>query len=251
MKATQWGGSVHRFARVGSTMTEARLLASSGAPHGTVVVAAEQAAGRGRSGRIWASPPGNLHMTAVLRPEGAARHAPEFAFAVAVAVAEAVDRLAGPGTALKWPNDVLRGGAKLAGILLERLEDGAVLAGIGLNVRHAPPGMAYPVTSLHALGCPAELEEVLAALCGALAAEVAGLQLHGFAQVLERWAARGPAPGAGLTVTMGERTLFGRFAGLRADGALLLDTLSGRQAIVAGDVQPCAKLPVGARTKPC
>ncbi len=75
-------------------------------------------------------------------------------------------RLAGPGTALKWPNDVLRGGAKLAGILLERLGDGAVLAGIGINVAHHPDDMPYPVTSLRALGCAADADAVLDAVAG-------------------------------------------------------------------------------------
>lgn len=190
-------------------------------------------------------------MTVVLRPGGPAQHAPQMGFLVSVAVAVAVDRLAGPGTALKWPNDVMRGGAKLAGILLERLEDGAVLAGIGLNVRHAPPGMPYPVTSLHALGCTAEVDAVLAAVLGALQAEWAEWCRHGFAPVLDRWAQRGPAAGTQLTVRTGERTLSGRFAGLRADGALLLDTVSGTTAVVAGDVQPCAPPPVVAKTKPC
>ncbi len=250
-KATQWEGVVHRRGAVDSTMEEARLLSYAGASHGTVVVATEQGAGRGRSGRAWASPPGNLYMTVVLRPGGPAQQAPQLGFLVAVAVATAVDRLAGPGTAVKWPNDVMRDGAKLAGILLERLEDGAVLAGIGLNVRHAPPGMPYPVTSLHALGCLAELEAVLAAVLGALQAEWAEWRQHGFAPVLDRWAQRGPVYGTPLIVRAGERTLSGRFAGLRADGALLLDTVSGRCAVVAGDVQPCAPPPVVAKTESC
>ncbi len=242
---------MHRLGAVGSTMEEARTLAYDKASHGTVVVATEQGAGRGRSGRAWASPPGNLYMTVVLRPGGPAQRAPQLGFLVAVAVAAAADRLAGPGTALKWPNDVMRDGAKLAGILLERLENGAVLAGIGLNVCHAPPGMPYPVTSLHALGCPAEVESVLAAVLGALQAEWAEWCRHGFAPVLDRWAQRGPAYGTALTVRAGQRTQSGRFAGLRADGALLLDTVSGRCVMVAGDVQPCAPPPVVAKTEPC
>ncbi len=225
--------TIHRFDAVASTMDEARTLADQGAPHGTAVVARVQQAGRGRGGHRWASPPGNLHLTVVLRPGGEARLAPELGFVTAVAVAEAVDALAGPQTALKWPNDVLRGGAKLAGILLERLEDGAVLAGVGANVRHSPPGMPYPVTSLAALGCDAEPDALLHAVLHRLAEGWADWQAHGFAPVLARWLARGPALGAPVRMRSG---LAGRFAGLGPDGALLLDGAHGRTAIVAGEV---------------
>ncbi len=236
VRPVSWGAAWLRLGAVGSTMDEARLLAESGAAHGTVVSADTQHAGRGRSGRAWASPPGNLHATVVLRPEGSPQLAPQLGFVAALAVAEAVDRLAGPGTALKWPNDVLRAGAKLAGILLERLEDGAVLAGIGANVRHTPPNMPYPVTSLSAVGCPAGSDELLMAVMEQLEQGWAAWQAAGFGPVLARWRARGPAPGAPLRVRLGTASLNGQFAGLRDDGALLLDANGERQALLAGDV---------------
>ncbi len=229
-------GAWRRLGAVGSTMDEARALAEAGAAHGTVVSAATQHAGRGRSGRTWASPPGNLHATIVLRPAGGPQLAPQLGFVVALAVAEAVDRLAGPGTALKWPNDVLRGGAKLAGILLERMADGVVLAGLGANVRHVPPDMPYPVTSLSALGCPAGMDDLLIAIMEQMEQGWAAWQAEGFGPVLARWSARGPAAGAPLRVRLGTVSVDGRFAGLRADGALLLDVAGVRRAIVAGDV---------------
>ena len=151
--------------------------------------------------------------------------------------------MAGPGTGLKWPNDVMRGGAKLAGILLERLDDGVVLAGIGINIAAVPSGLPYPVTSLAALGCQLEPAEALAAVINAAREEWAGWIQHGFAQVLARWAARGPGVGTELSVRVGDRIITGRFGGLRADGALLLDTAAGRSALVAGDVQPTAANP--------
>ena len=242
---------VHRLGTVGSTMDEARALALNGSPHGTIVVAVQQDAGRGRAGRGWVSPPGNLHATFVLRPGNTAQHAPQLAFVVSIAVAEAVDRLVGPGTALKWPNDVMRGGAKLAGILLERLEGGAVLAGIGMNVLHLPPDPPYAVTSLTALGCSAGLDEVLATLSSTVGAEWDAWRADGFGATLGRWMARGPAMDAVLTIRQGDATQTGRYAGLRGDGALLLDTPTGRQAFVAGDVQPCAATPDGAKTNAC
>ena len=237
-------------------MDEARSLAEAGAPNGTVAVAEVQGAGRGRSGRVWASPPGNLHATFVLRPGVEARHAPQLGFVVAVAVAQAVDELAGPSTTLKWPNDIMRDGAKLAGILMERIDDGAVLAGVGMNVRHQPPSMPYPVTSLHALGCPAEPDAVLAVIQDALRAEWTIWRTRGFSEVRRRWLTRGPADRAPLVVRLGTGTLErgtieGAFAGLREDGALLLDTPEGRRAVVGGDVQSCVPPPDRAKTIAC
>ena len=250
-RATVWDGAVHRVTTVPSTMDAARALAIAGAPHGTAVMAREQTGGRGRNGRTWLSPPGNLYATILLRPDGLPHQAPQLAFVVALAVAEAVDQAAGLGTELKWPNDVMRGGAKLAGILLERLDDGAVLAGVGVNIRHAPRDMPYAVTSLAALGCEREPDDVLAALMHALEDEWTGWIRQGFSWVLARWAARGPAVGAELSVRVGDQVTAGRFGGLRADGALLLDSVAGRRAIVAGDVQPCIRPADVAKPFPC
>lgn len=227
---------IHRLDEVVSTMDEARALALAGAPHGTAVMARLQTGGRGRSGRHWVSPPGNLYATVVLRPDGEARRAPELGFVVAVALAEAVDSLAGPGTMLKWPNDVLRDGAKLAGILLDRMEDGTVLAGIGVNVAHHPADMPYQVTSLRAAGCPDDAATLLDALLDQLDAGWAAWQAGGLAPVLAKWRARGPALGAPLRVRLASELVTGTFAGLGADGTLLLDTATGRRSLVAGDV---------------
>ncbi len=217
-------------------MDEARLRAGLGADHGTVVAARLQHAGRGRNARPWSSPAGNLHATLLLRPGVAPRRAPELGFTVAVAVAAAVDAVAGPGTALKWPNDVLRCGAKLAGILLERLDDGAVLAGIGLNVRHAPPDMPYPVTSLAAEGLDLTPETVLDAILLEFDSVWTLWREHGLAAILARWRERGPALATPLRVRLPSATVSGGFAGLAPDGSLLLDTPTGQRTLVAGEV---------------
>ncbi len=227
---------VHRLDEVVSTMDEARALAAAGVPHGTAVTARLQTGGRGRGGRRWVSPPGNLYATVVLRPDGGARRAPELGFVVALALAEAVDALAGPGTALKWPNDVLRDGAKLAGILLDYVDEATVLAGVGVNVAHQPDGMPYPVTSLRKLGCLADAEGVLHVLLARLDVGWAAWQADGLAPVLTRWRARGPALGASMRVRMGSDTIRGVFAGLGVDGTLLLDTAAGRRTLLAGEV---------------
>ena len=227
---------VEWLAEAGSTMDEARLRADQGAPHGTVVAAKLQRGGRGRHGRSWSSPDGNLYATVVLRPAAPADRAAELGFVASLAVAEAVDRVAGPMTGLKWPNDVLRGGAKLAGLLLERLHYGAVLVGFGVNIRHAPMDVPYPVTSLAAEGrdpTPATLlDEILASLDAGYGA----WQASGLPGVLEQWLQRGPAPQSPIRVRLPDGIVSGAFAGLAADGSLLVDTPGGRHRLIAGDV---------------
>ena len=121
--------------KIGSTNDEARRLAQEGAPHGTVVHADEQTSGRGRMAHTWFSPPGNLYVSILLRTGQPAGRTAELSFLAALAVADTVEALLPRQTRamLKWPNDVLVSGAKIAGILLEQVDDATVI-GIGLNV---------------------------------------------------------------------------------------------------------------------
>ena len=228
--------TVEWLAEAGSTMDEARLRAEQGAPHAAVVAARRQRAGRGRSGRTWSSPDGNLYATVVLRPGTPAHRAAELGFVASLAVAEAVDRVAGPLTRLKWPNDVLRGGAKLAGLLLEALPCGAVLVGIGVNIRHAPADTPYPVTSLAAEGLDPAPATLLDEILTSLEAGCSAWQATGLPGVLERWRQRGPAPRSPIRVRLPAGIVSGAFAGLATDGSLLVDTPDGRQRLLAGDV---------------
>jgi BirA family biotin operon repressor/biotin-[acetyl-CoA-carboxylase] ligase len=148
-------GAPHRhLARTESTNTVARELAAAGAPHGTVVTATEQTAGRGRQGRSWTAPPGKgLFYSAILRPLDPRRHA-TLPLAVPLAVCEAAEALR-PGIEcrVKWPNDVHLDGRKLAGILIEaRPRDGWAVIGVGLNLSIAgdefPPELRDTATSL-------------------------------------------------------------------------------------------------------
>jgi len=150
----------HRhFARTDSTNTRARELAAAGAPHGTVVTAAEQSAGRGRQGRSWVAPAGRaLLYSAVVRPL-LERHA-TLPLAVPLAVCEAAEELE-PGVEcrVKWPNDVLVEGRKLAGVLIEaRPQDGWAVVGVGLNLaiepEEFPPELRDTAASLRASGAP-------------------------------------------------------------------------------------------------
>jgi BirA family biotin operon repressor/biotin-[acetyl-CoA-carboxylase] ligase len=227
---------LRRYDSLGSTNDEARRLAETGALHGTVVTADRQTAGRGRQGRHWASPIGNLYLSVLLRLAQPPARFPELGFLAAVAAAEATDRFAPGRATLKWPNDVLVDGAKLSGILLERT-DPALIIGIGLNVLHVPPGTPGPATSLTQLGAAnVSVPSVRAALLDALARRLAQWTDSGFEPIRIAWLARAHPPGTRLVVTTATGSIRGEFAGLAANGALLLDTDCGQRELIAGDV---------------
>lgn len=229
---------------VGSTNDEARALATAGAPHGSVVWALRQEAGRGRRGRGWASPPGNLYASSLLRADIPASRAGEATFLAAVALAEALlDCAPTLDLGLKWPNDVLVGGRKIAGILLESgfTSDGRVdwiVLGTGVNLAHHPEDAERPATSLAALGHDAvTVPTLLAGLTAALDRWHRRWLAHGFAPLRAAWMARALGLGQPIAVRLERETLDGRFADLDADGALLLDLPDGRRRrIAAGDV---------------
>ncbi len=221
---------------VGSTNDEAARLADGGAPEGTVVWARQQEGGRGRRGRSWASPPGNLYSSTILRPDCPAARAAELGFVAALAVGDLVPTAR--STRLKWPNDVLVDGGKIAGILLESAiaQDGRVehvVAGIGVNVAFAPQlaEMRYPGASLGGT-----VEAALEGLTRALAARLVQWRRDGFGVVREAWLAQAGPLGAEVDVRLGEGLVRGRFAGLDHEGALLLDTADGRRKIVSGEL---------------
>lgn len=224
------------FDSVGSTNDEATRLADAGAAEGTVVWAREQTGGRGRRGRRWVSPTGNLYSSTVLRPGCPAPRAAELGFVSALAVADIVP----PGRAmrLKWPNDVLVDGGKVAGILLESSIDQNgvvqhVVAGIGVNVTFAPelPEMRYPGALLGGT-----VEDALEKLTGALAARVAEWRREGFAHIREAWLAQAGPLGADVDVRLGNELVRGRFSGVDGEGALLLETDAGPRRIVSGEL---------------
>jgi BirA family biotin operon repressor/biotin-[acetyl-CoA-carboxylase] ligase len=240
------GFLLHRYDTVGSTNDEARQLARDGAPAGTVVWAAAQSAGRGRRGHLWQSPPGNLYLSMVLRPEAPAANAPQLGFVAALALGDALDQIAGPGLQLrfKWPNDLLADGKKLAGILLEsEMAAGGgldfVILGIGVNLVSAPHGLEYPATSLADQGFPGITP---AALLEALAAHFAlwaeRWREEGFAPVRAGWLRRASGIGQAVRVRLEKLTLDGRFLDLDHDGALVLEGNDGRRRIAAGEVFP-------------
>lgn len=239
------GWTVVAFETIGSTNDEALQRAEGGAPEGTVVVAGRQEGGRGRRGRVWNSPPGNVYSSTIVRPACPPDRAAQLGFVAALAVCDAA--LAGlPASRdvrLKWPNDVLVDGAKISGILLESSVDsgglvGHVVIGTGINVAVAPPAGAtpYAAASLQQLGDARNVAEVLQAYVTALAARLAQWRA-GFAGIRADWLARAAWLGEMVAISQGEERIAGRFTGLDADGALLLQPPGGPpRRIVSGEL---------------
>ncbi|MGO4127328.1 biotin--[acetyl-CoA-carboxylase] ligase [Inquilinus sp. YAF38] len=226
---------------VGSTNDEARALAAAGAPHGTIVSARRQDAARGRRGRAWSAPEGNLYCSAILRPQVPFSRAGELTFVVGIAVADAVAGF-GLEPKLKWPNDVQIAGDKMCGILLEAAvaPDKTVdwiVAGIGVNVAHHPALADYNATSLNAAGArDATVEAVLERLVAALDRRLAEWQGGGFDATRAAWLERAVGLGARIKVRLETETLEGVFEHIDPSGALILRTDTGRHSITAGDV---------------
>ena len=232
---------------VGSTNDDAKGLARGGAEEGTIVWALTQTAGRGRRGRAWASPLGNLYVSLVMRPEGPPDRAAQLGFAAALAVAETLEELA-PGLAhalCKWPNDVLIAGCKIAGILLEsEMGEGAGLAfvviGIGINLASAPRESEFPATSLAGEGGPPPASQTaLEALARHFDAWARRWREDGFATLRAAWLTRAAGLGGEIRVRLETASLDGKFIDLDRDGRLVLEMADGlRHHISAGDVFP-------------
>jgi BirA family biotin operon repressor/biotin-[acetyl-CoA-carboxylase] ligase len=244
------------FDRIGSTNAEALNRARSGSEGPLWVAAREQTAGRGRRGRAWETPDGNLAASLLLtldlpRPlaatlgfvAGLALNEAVSAVAPAIAVRVGVDGLDEPQArlTLKWPNDVLADGAKLAGILLEVEPCGdrlAVVIGLGVNVAAVPEGLPYPATSLTALGADIAAESLFAALTDAwVRFHLIWNNGQGLAEIRRLWLAQAAGLGAPVAVRLGESVLRGTFETLDDEGRLIVLTDDGaRRAVTAGEV---------------
>ena len=179
------------FETLGSTNAEALARARAGECGPVWVTAAQQTAGRGRRGNVWVSEPGNLYASLLLTDAAPAAHLPELCFVMALTVRDAVSEVAPQLAAklkLKWPNDLLLDGAKLAGILIEAESVGgiaAIAAGIGVNCAHHPENLAYPATSLAERGAIVAPGELLRALSHTMLTRLAQWQRgSGFAAIV-------------------------------------------------------------------
>ncbi|MET0248056.1 MAG: biotin--[acetyl-CoA-carboxylase] ligase [Sphingomonas sp.] len=229
---------VRTVAETGSTNADLADLARAGAPEGVWLRAERQTAGKGRQGRAWESPPGNLFASTLIRLRPTDPSPATLALVAAVALEDAVRVFLPGGAMLKWPNDLLIDGAKLSGILLERVGD-AVIIGFGVNLAHYPEGLERAVTSLSAHGIAAPDPQVFAeTLAESLDRWVARWRGEGLAPVRERWLARAHPAGTALTARLADGdAIDGLFDGLDREGALILRLADGTShAIHAADV---------------
>lgn len=258
-KARSAGYRLAGFDEIGSTNSEALAAAAAGDQGGIWFAALKQTAGRGRRGRAWESPSGNLAASLLIVPDADANVLATLGFVAGVAMQNAFARILPQGAvrigidgadamngsgrvALKWPNDVLADGAKVAGILLEmgKTPDGrhAIVIGIGVNVIAAPTGLPYPATSLKDLGYERSAEDVFEALSEAwVDAFSLWNEGTGVTEILNQW--RGSAAGIGAPVAVSQDGVVRRgiFETIDSSGRLVMrDDDGARIVITAGDV---------------
>ncbi len=242
-EATGLAGVRHiAYETLGSTNAEALALARAGERGPLWLTAATQSAGRGRRGSQWVSPAGNLHTTLLLSEPSPSAQAPQLSFVAALAVHDAVTACApqlGPLLKVKWPNDLLVGQAKIAGILIEGESEPvfAVAIGIGVNCAAHPDNTDYPATDLAASGAGVVTDTLFAALSAAMERRLAQWNRgQGFGAIRADWLKRAAGLGEILRVRLPERELSGLFKGLDENGRLLLEQGGRISAITAGEV---------------
>jgi BirA family transcriptional regulator, biotin operon repressor / biotin---[acetyl-CoA-carboxylase] ligase len=242
-EATGLAGVRHiTYDTLGSTNAEALKLARTREFGPLWISALRQDAGRGRRGSTWVSPPGNLYASLLLSEPSPKPLAPQLSFVAALALHDALCDCAprlGPLFKLKWPNDVLLGLDKLAGILIEGESEPvfAVVIGFGVNCASHPPGTAFPATDLLKAGAVVAPEALLAALAAAMLRRLGQWQAGvGFAGIRSDWLARAAGLGEDIRVRLPERELSGRFRGLDEAGRLQVEQPGGLATVTAGEV---------------
>lgn len=256
-KAEAAGYRLAAFDVVGSTNVEAFNVAKTDTNGAMWFAALQQSAGRGRRGRVWETPHGNLAASLLIFTDADSEALASLGFVAGVALNQALKELVPEATiksgidgassgegriALKWPNDVLADGAKLAGILLEahNLPDGrrAVVIGFGVNVVAAPEGLPYPATCLSTLGAKVDARTIMAALAESWV-DVYEIWAdgRGVAKILGAWRRSAAGIGAPVVINTGSEVVRGVFETIDDAGRLIVRTADGRQLpIAAGDV---------------
>ena len=250
--------SAHRLSKIGtrvigryirwhdslpSTNDVALRLAEVGVPEGTVIVAEEQTAGRGRRGRAWASPRGGIWLSVILRPGIPVERVPLIALSAAVATARAIREATGLPARVKWPNDVLVDGKKIVGILAEAGAGGEwVVVGIGINANipldALPQATGYPATSLQALGHPVDQDALITLVLRELEDGYDLLRSGGFRATLRRWREMADTLGRPVRVEMPDTAIEGIAQDIDETGALLVRLDGGSvRRVVAGDLR--------------
>jgi BirA family biotin operon repressor/biotin-[acetyl-CoA-carboxylase] ligase len=242
-EATGLAGVRHiAYETLGSTNAEALALARAGERGPLWITAASQSAGRGRRGSAWVSEPGNLYASLLLSAPSPKAQAPELSFVAALALHDALCECApqlGPRFKVKWPNDLLLGAEKLAGVLIEGESDGAfsVVIGFGVNCASHPNGTNFPSADLLAAGALVVPDALLVALAAAMQRRLTQWQSgENFASIRADWMARAAGLGEDISVRLPERELRGRFEGLDEAGRLLVRQPDGLATVTAGEV---------------
>lgn len=239
------GAAVELHERLGSTNDRVAELAAEGGAEGAVVVALAQESGRGRLGRGWSSPPGGLYVSLLLRPDDDMLKRLPATLLAGLAVAEAVEAASGARVDLKWPNDALIDGRKVAGILGELSRDAVgsrLILGIGVNVATDPGALPEELrgaaTSLAAVGEAPALAEVLRALLARFEEHYLAVRRGGGARVLAGASERMALLGKTVRARLANRDVVGKASGLNATGGLVLELEDGsHEVIVAGEVE--------------
>lgn len=242
-EATDLAGVRHiAFDTIGSTNAEALARARAGECGPLWITAAVQETGRGRRGRNWASPAGNLYASLLLTDPAPPPVAAQLSFAAALALHDAVAECApqlGPALKVKWPNDLLLGNAKIAGILVEA-ETGPPLAaviGMGVNCASHPADTPYAATDLASAGAMISPEALVAVLARTMQVRLAQWDRgQGFAAIRSAWLRRAAGLGGDIRVRLPEREFSGLFEGLDDDGRLLVRNAEGVTVVTAGEV---------------
>jgi len=242
-EATDLAGVRHiAYETLGSTNAEALVRARAGERGPLWITSAVQESGRGRRGKNWVSPPGNLYASLLLTDPAPQAVASQLSFVAALALHDAVAACApqlGPLLKVKWPNDLLLGGAKIAGILIEA-ESGppfTAVIGMGVNCASHPDETPYPATDLAAASAVVTPEPLLRALAGAMQTRLAQWDRgEGFAAIREGWLKRAAGLGENIHVRLPEREFSGIFEGLDKAGRLLVRGEDGVTAVTAGEV---------------
>lgn len=230
-----------------STNAEARRLAGGGASHGAVIWAKKQTAGRGRMGREWVSAEGNLYATILLNPSVGLSRCAQLSFVASLAVADTLEAIVPEPSSIrcKWPNDVLAAGRKISGILLESFvtrevggERQWIAVGVGINVDNFPEHVMFPATCLRESGVEIiSAKIVLSRFIHHFIHRYDEWDSHGFQPIERAWIQRAYHLDKPVEVIVGDERFEGIFAGIDADGRLLLrDKKKAVSAIAAGDV---------------
>jgi len=232
----------------GSTNAVAFRMAEEGAPEGTTVIADSQTGGKGRLGRVWASPPGvNLYCSILLRPQIQPMEASQLTFLSVVALARAIEKLTPLSPRIKWPNDILIEGKKVAGLLNEMSAEtdkvNFVVLGIGVNLNMTidefPAELRHPATSLYLeSGVRVRRTDFARCLLQELDSIYGTFLREGYGPVRSEWLQRSRLAGERVTVSNNDRVTVGRVSGIDEYGALLLEVDDGTTVqVLAGDVR--------------